>query len=180
MFSRLPHRQVEVKNEMEGFGNSWSAAVVKKKIGSKVGYRLLPCALSSSHPLRLPSSSHPPPSSKFTVEYTGFLDEKDKPLNEAGIERKRLRLAPEAADKGWVPIVGEVVEVSEDDCWWEARVEELLGKGKASLKFRCAPATVPATIACTLLYACCFILFYLCSLLLVCALLPVAHHLSLG
>ena len=37
---------------------------------------------------------------------------------------------------GWVPIVGEVVEVSEDDCWWEARVEALPSKGKATLKFR--------------------------------------------
>ena len=67
----MPPSQVEVKNEMEGFGNSWSAAIVKKKTGSK-----------------------------FTVEYTGFLDEKEKPLSEAGIDRKRLRLAPDGPDKG--------------------------------------------------------------------------------
>ena len=98
--------EVEVKNEMEGFGNSWSGAKVTKKAGAK-----------------------------FTVEYTGFTDDKGKPLSEGGLPRKRLRLVPEPADKAWSPIVGELVEVSEDDCWWEARVEALEGK-KLKLKFR--------------------------------------------
>ena len=98
--------EVEVKNEMEGFGNSWSGAKVTKKAGAK-----------------------------FTVEYTGFTDDKGKALTEAGLPRKRLRLVPDAADKSWSPIVGELVEVSEDDCWWEARVEALDGK-KLKLKFR--------------------------------------------
>ena len=99
--------EIEVKNEMEGFDNSWSAAVVQKKSGSK-----------------------------FTVEYTNFLDEDESPLVESGLPRKRLRVAPPLADKGWAPVVGEIVEVSEDDCWWEARVEALPSDKKVELKFR--------------------------------------------
>jgi hypothetical protein len=98
--------KVEVKNEMEGFGNSWSAATIKTKKGAK-----------------------------FTVEYTAFLDNKKKPLSEEGVARKRLRLAPPLAPKNWSPVVGEIVEVDEDDCWWEAQIQSL-GKGKASMKFR--------------------------------------------
>ena len=47
---------------------------------------------------------------------------------DSGLERKRLRLAPDAAPKGWCPIVGELVEVNEDDCWWEATVQSKSGK----------------------------------------------------
>lgn len=32
-------------------------------------------------------------------------------------------------------MVGEIVEAIEDDCWWEAAVEEVKGKS-ATLKFR--------------------------------------------
>ena len=49
--------------------------------------------------------------SKFTVEYSGFVDDDGEVMSESGMERKRLRLAPPAADKGWLPIVGEIVEV---------------------------------------------------------------------
>ena len=31
-------------------------------------------------------------------------------MEESGLERKRLRLAPPAAEKGWMPVVGEIVE----------------------------------------------------------------------
>ena len=34
-----------------------------------------------------------------------------------------------------VPIVGEIIEVNEDDCWWEARIIEITGK-KAKLQLR--------------------------------------------
>lgn len=43
-------------------------------------------------------------------------------VTESGIERKRLRLVPAAPEKGWQPVPGEIIEVNEDDCWWEARV----------------------------------------------------------
>ena len=33
-------------------------------------------------------------------------------------------------------MVGEIVEVQEDDCWWEAQVQEDKGKGKLQVKFR--------------------------------------------
>ena len=56
-----------MKSVEEGFGNSWSAAVVTKKVGSK-----------------------------FTVEYSSFTGQ--KPLNESGLERKRLRRVPEPAE----------------------------------------------------------------------------------
>lgn len=99
--------EIEVKNVIEGFENSWSAATVEKKAGSK-----------------------------FTVKYTSFEDDDGEPLVESGLERKRLRLAPDAADASWSPVVGEIVEVSDLDCWWEARVEGIPSKGKLTLKFR--------------------------------------------
>ena len=110
--------EVEVKNVDEGFENSWSAAVVKKKEKGN----------------------------KFTVEYEGFVDEDDEPVADAGLDRKRLRLAPPPADKGWEPVVGEIVEVNEDDCWWEASVEEVLPKSKLSLKFRVSDEVKPGTL----------------------------------
>jgi len=100
--------EVEVKAVDEGFANSWSAAVIKKKEKG----------------------------SKFTVEYTAFVDDDGNGMTEGGLERKRLRIAPDAAPKGWTPSLGEIVEVNEDDCWWEARVKSLPGKGKAELIFR--------------------------------------------
>lgn len=108
--------EVEVKNVIDGFENSWSEAVIKKKTGSK-----------------------------FTVEFSGFVNDKGEGEVEAGIERKRLRLVPDAAEKGWLPIAGEIIEVNEDDCWWEARVLEVSGK-KASLKFRVSDEVKPATL----------------------------------
>jgi len=110
--------EVEVKNMDDGFENSWSAAVVKKKEKGN----------------------------KFTVEYSSFVDEDDEPMSESGLERKRLRLAPPAADKAWVPVVGEIVEVNEDDCWWEAFVEELMAKNKVSLKYRASDEIKTATL----------------------------------
>jgi len=110
--------EVEVKNIDEGFANSWSAAVVTKKEKGN----------------------------KFTVEYSGFVDDDGESMSESGLERKRLRLAPPAAEKGWEPVVGEIVEVNEDDCWWEAFVEEVLSKTKVSLKFRVSDEIKPATL----------------------------------
>ena len=52
-------------------------------------------------------------------------------------------MAPPMADKGWAPVVGEIVEVSEDDCWWEAFVEELVGKNKLKVKFRVSDEIKP-------------------------------------
>ena len=109
--------EVEVKNLAEGFENSWTAAVVKKKEKGSL----------------------------FAVEYTSFLDEDDQPLSEGGLERKRLRIAPPAADKGWAPVVGEIVEVNEDDCWWEAFVEKIDEK-KLKLKFRVSDEIKSATL----------------------------------
>ena len=81
----------------------------------------------------------------FTVEYSSFVDDDGEPMAESGLERKRLRLTPPAADKGWVPVVGEIVEVHSDDCWWEAFVEEV-SKNKLSLKWRVSDEIKPATL----------------------------------
>ena len=99
---------MEVKNIADGFENSWTAATITKKEKG----------------------------SKFTVEFAGFVNEDGEPESEAGLERKRLRLAPPAADKGWTPVVGEIVEVNEDDCWWEAFVEKEAAGNKIACKFR--------------------------------------------
>ena len=100
--------EVEVKNVIDGFENSWSAAKITK--ADKGG--------------------------KFTVEYSSFEDDDGSALVESGLERKRLRIAPKAADSSWSPVVGEIIEISESDCWWEARVEGIPSKGKLTLKFR--------------------------------------------
>mmetsp|Transcript_45104 Transcript_45104/g.118280 ORF Transcript_45104/g.118280 Transcript_45104/m.118280 type:complete len:328 (-) Transcript_45104:369-1352(-) len=107
---------VEVKNVVDGFENSWSEATVTKKTGSK-----------------------------FTVEFGGFVNDEGEAETESGIKRDRLRLVPEGAPKGWVPIVGEIIEVNEDDCWWEARVIEINGK-KAKLQLRVSDEYKTSTI----------------------------------
>lgn len=91
--------EVEVKNIDEGFQNSWTSAKVLKKMGK----------------------------GDFEVEYASFVDSKGKKLTEQ-IEKKRLRLDPGDAPKEWTPVLGEIVEVSENDCWWEAQIKELKGK----------------------------------------------------
>ena len=98
--------EVEVKNVEEGFENSWAEATVTKT----------------------------EPDGRVAVEYSGFVSEDGGAVSET-VERKRLRLVPEAAVKGWEPVVGEIIEVNEDDCWWEARVIEITGK-KAKLQLR--------------------------------------------
>lgn len=60
--------------------------------------------------------------SKYDVEYTEFLDAKNKPLAESGVETRRIRNKQGPANKKWKPATGEVIEVLEDDCWWEGRV----------------------------------------------------------
>jgi hypothetical protein len=91
--------EVEVKNVDEGFQSSWTSAKVLKKVGK----------------------------SDLEVEYASFVDSKGKKLTEQ-VEKKRLRLDPGDAPKDWAPVLGEIVEVSENDCWWEAQVKELKGK----------------------------------------------------
>ncbi len=117
---------VEVKNVMEGFENSWTAATVTKK--EKGG--------------------------KFTVEFTDFEDEETgEAETESGVERERLRLVPDEAEKGWEPVVGEIIEVNEDGCWWEARVVEVTGK-KAKLQLRVSDEYKTATIGAKKLRPC--------------------------
>ena len=79
------------------------------------------------------------------MEFTGFVDDDGKAMLETGLERKRLRLSPGLPDKGWMPVVGEIIEVNEDDCWWEASVQEITGK-KASLMFRVSDEVKSATL----------------------------------
>jgi len=117
--------EVEVKNVTEGFENSWTAAKVTKK--DKGG--------------------------KWTVEFTGFVDEEGEAETESGVERERLRLVPDEVEKGWVPIVGEMIEVNEDDCWWEARVVEISGK-KAKLQLRVSDEFKTSTIGAKKLRPC--------------------------
>ena len=107
---------IEVKNIDEGFENSWSSAVVKEINGDN-----------------------------YTVEYSAFVDEDGKMEEESGLPRKRLRLAPPPADKDWAPNIGEIVEVNEDDCWWEAFVESV-DNGKLKVKFRVSDEIKSATL----------------------------------
>jgi len=111
--------EVEVKNVDEGFANSWSDAVVKKK--EKGG--------------------------KFTVEYSGFVDDDGEGMSESGLPRNRLRVAPDGAPKGWAPAIGEIVEINEDDCWWEARVLKEVGKNKFEVMFRVSDEKKPMTLS---------------------------------
>ena len=97
--------KVEVKNVMEGFQNSWTAARVSKK--EKSG--------------------------KFTVEYTDFVDSKGKKMSEA-VDRSRLRVEPPKAKCS--PAVGDLIEILEDDCWWEARVMALPTGKSVEVMFR--------------------------------------------
>ena len=107
---------VEVKNTAEGFQNSWTGAKVLRKAGK----------------------------SDFEVEYTNFVDSKGKKLADK-VEKKLLRLCPGASPKGWLPVLGEIVEVQENDCWWEAQVKELKAKS-AMVGFRLPPCSTHTLI----------------------------------
>ena len=72
---------------------------------------------------------------------------------ESGVERERLRLVPDEVEKGWVPVVGEMIEVNEDDCWWEARVVEISGK-KAKLQLRVSDEFKTSTVGAKKLRPC--------------------------
>lgn len=119
--------EVEVKNVDEGFQNSWTNATVLKKASK----------------------------GDLEVEYASFVDAKGKKLTEQ-VEKKRLRLNPGEAPAGWSPVLGEIVEVSENDCWWEAQVKELKDKSakvrractrpSVHLLARCAPALTQARL----------------------------------
>tara|TARA_B110001452_G_scaffold140379_1_gene116702 strand:+ start:576 stop:1802 length:1227 start_codon:yes stop_codon:yes gene_type:complete len=97
--------KVEVRSVDEGFQNSWSEATVTAKKGKK-----------------------------YTVDYDKFVDAKGKKLSDS-VDRTRLRPTQRGAPSGWAPQLYEVIEVSDDDCWWEAGVESLKGN-KATVKFR--------------------------------------------
>ena len=61
-------------------------------------------------------------------------------LGGGGVAREagqRLVVAPTAA--------GEIIEVNEDDCWWEARVLSISGK-KAELKYRVSDEVKSVTL----------------------------------
>mmetsp|Transcript_846 Transcript_846/g.1400 ORF Transcript_846/g.1400 Transcript_846/m.1400 type:complete len:465 (+) Transcript_846:47-1441(+) len=106
---------IEVKNIDDGFQNSWSSARVIKK-----------------------------QKTKFQVEYADFTDENGCKLQET-LDRSRLRLAPPKAAKGWAPKQAEIIEVLEDDCWWEARVQELKGR-KVQVMFRVSDEVKDVTV----------------------------------
>lgn len=97
--------KVEVRSVDEGFQNSWSEATVTGKKGKK-----------------------------YTVDYSAFVDSKGKKLSDS-VDRSRLRPTQRGAPSGWTPQLYEVIEVSDDDCWWEAAVEAVKGKS-ATVKFR--------------------------------------------
>lgn len=64
---------------------------------------------------------------KYWVCYSAFVDDKGNHEVEKSVDRSRLRLVPPKVE-GWAPVPGEIIEVSEDDCWWEARVKSVKGK----------------------------------------------------
>eukprot|EP00964_Phaeocystis_antarctica_P068057 scaffold41220_cov71-Phaeocystis_antarctica.AAC.20 len=90
--------KVEVRNVDDGFDNSWTGATVQKSKGSK-----------------------------FAVEYSAFVDDKGKKMTD-NVDRSRLRPTQAAAAGSWTPQVGEIVEINDADCWWEARVQSIKGK----------------------------------------------------
>lgn len=60
--------------------------------------------------------------SKHEVEYLDFMDGKSK-LVEKDVELSRLRpMQQKAAPPKWKPALGELIEVFEDDCWWEGKM----------------------------------------------------------
>ena len=91
-------QKVEVRNVDDGFDNSWTGGTVQKSKGSK-----------------------------FTVEYNAFVDDKGKKMTD-NVDRSRLRPTQAAAAGSWTPQVGEIVEINDADCWWEARVQSIKGK----------------------------------------------------
>lgn len=55
------------------------------------------------------------------VEYHDFMDGKAK-LQEKEIALSRLRpMQAKAGPAKWRPALGELIEVFEDDCWWEGK-----------------------------------------------------------
>jgi hypothetical protein len=59
---------------------------------------------------------------KHDVEFNDFMDGKLK-LQEKAIELGRLRpMQLNAAQSNWKPGLGELIEVFEDDCWWEGKM----------------------------------------------------------
>ena len=61
------------------------------------------------------------------VEYSAFVDDKGKKMTD-NVDRSRLRPTQAAAASSWTPQVGEIVEINDADCWWEARVQSIKGK----------------------------------------------------
>lgn len=71
---------------------------------------------------------------KFAVEYADFKDDAGAKLVEKSVELGRLRpLQPKAAAGKWRPALGELIEVFEDDCWWEGKMMGDDPKKKGSL-----------------------------------------------
>merc|ERR1711865_140920 len=104
-----PNMAVEVLNNTDGFEWSWTNA----KIASlgKADY--------------------------FNLDYADFLDSKGKALKEKNVPKKRLRVVPKAAPKGWYPALGDKIKVAEDDCWWESQVtKEDKAKKKVKVMLR--------------------------------------------
>jgi len=107
--------KVEVKNVMEGFQNSWTLATVSSK-----------------------------KKDTFTVSYDAFVDDDGENDVEKGVDRSRLRLVPDKVS-GFSPMVGEIIEVNEDDCWWEAIVQDKKGKS-LKVMFRVSDETKNVTL----------------------------------
>ena len=81
---------------------------------------------------------------RYTVDYSAFVDAKGKKLSES-IDRARLRPTQRGAPSGWAPQVGEIVEIADQDCWWEAGVQQLDGK-KISAMFRVSDEVKSVTL----------------------------------
>ncbi|KAJ1635777.1 hypothetical protein T492DRAFT_436844 [Pavlovales sp. CCMP2436] len=96
---------VEVLGAVDGFEYSWALAKVLKV--SKDG--------------------------KHEVEYTDFMDGKLK-MVEKSIELGRLRpMQAKVAPSKWMPGLGQLIEVFEDDLWWEGKVLKTVAKGGKSV-----------------------------------------------
>lgn len=67
---------------------------------------------------------------RYDVEFDDFMDGKKK-LTESGIELGRLRpKQPKSGGPKWKPTKGELIEVFEDDCWWEGKALEVATEKK--------------------------------------------------
>ncbi|KAJ1624523.1 hypothetical protein T492DRAFT_1046465 [Pavlovales sp. CCMP2436] len=119
----------DVRNVDPGFLFSWCSAVLKKqhkgkpppRKGAEQGEQksgALHGDVLQLDALQDGASAH------WVVEYSDFISPEGIPLQET-VPPSRLRQKNALAPADWVPVESEVVEVVQDDVWWEAIVMQV-------------------------------------------------------